>query len=190
MKLHFAFFHAGIDIWSFGIVLHGMLLSFLPFQLDPDTGDTKKLLRSILEGLTEDHHKAMRAKLSVECHHLITNCLAVDSSQRVSFEEIAQHAWITRGSVYPPVTLCNHVEADMAEKVRVATTLNQRLKLGLTADRVIRYIENQPYRTTGGCFNILMQEMKDEPMPPKRKILGEVQNFAPSGLTHRVTKKP
>ena len=82
----------------------------------------------------------------------------------------------------------------MAKKVKVATTLNQRLKLGMTADRVISYIEKQPYRTTGGCFNILMQELKDEPLPQSRKFLREVQNLAPAcnpkNLKHFESKKP
>ena len=177
---HRVFSFAGIDVWSFGIILHGMLFSFVPFQLDPNTGDTNKLVRIILEGLTEDHHKALRAQLSCECHQLISSCLAVDPNLRISFGEIAQHPWITRSNLYPPVKLQSHVEADMAKKVKVATTLNQRLKLGMAADRVISYIEKQPYKTTGGCFNILMQELKDEPLPQSRKILRDVQNLSPA----------
>lgn len=166
-------FLSEIDVWSFGIMLFGMLFSVVPFQLDPTTGDLRKLIGSILEGLTHDHHRAMRIELSAECHHLISNCLMLDPKCRPTFGEIAQHPWITRSNCLPPIELHRPERVDLAEKLHVARALDQRLKLRMTPDNVISYIESNPFRTTGGCFNLLLKELNE--FPPNQNTFGVVQ---------------
>lgn len=158
-------FFLEIDVWSFGIVLFGILFSSVPFPLDHITGDLRELAERISKGLTDVHHRVMAVELSPECHNLIANCLTLDPISRPTFEEIAWHPWITSGNRLPPVEL-HQDEVDEAENFHVARSLNQRLCLGMTADKLISYVERNPFRTTAGCFNLLKQELKESPQHP------------------------
>ena len=76
----------GIDIWSFGIILFGMLLGSLPFTLESgDQKNTMKLIDTISSGLSLIHFEAMD-KLSAHCQSLIFKCLDINHETRISGE--------------------------------------------------------------------------------------------------------
>jgi serine/threonine protein kinase len=75
-----------IDIWSFGVILFGMLFGKLPFVLE--SGDQKNMLQLITlisNGPSMAHFEEMD-NLSAYCRSLILKCLEINHEARISGE--------------------------------------------------------------------------------------------------------
>jgi serine/threonine protein kinase len=194
----------GIDVWSFGILLFGMLFGQLPFQIEKD--NLKCLINHIQRGLTEDHHRAMNKHLSVECQLLISSCLDLNPITRITMTEIARHSWVT-GNGKETVKLINQTKK-LSVQQEIARSMCDRLNLSLSIEKIIHHVTNRPFHTTGGCFNLLLQEYLEReqvasniPVPkvevqagvsntkpelPKKRILRQIENLP---IENRDTQK-
>jgi len=182
----------GIDVWSLGIVLFGMLFGQLPFQLEVD--NLKGLINRILRGLTDAHHRAMTKHFSVECQLLISSCLDLNPLTRITMTEVAHHSWITSNGKYP-------VELNQSKPLNVqqeiARLLRDQLNVSLSVEKIIHHVTNRPFHTTGGCFNLLMQDYLEREQEasiqapkliqagsahtetdlPKKRVLRQIENL-------------
>jgi serine/threonine protein kinase len=148
----------GIDVWSFGIVIFGMLFGLLPFQLQMENLDD--LAGRILRGLTDAHHRAMKKHISFECQLLISSCLDLNPLTRITMTEVARHSWITGKGKYPVELIDQNKNLDVKQKI--ARLFCDRLKVPVSVKKIIQHVTNRPFHTNGGCFNLLMQEYLDQ----------------------------
>jgi len=152
----------GIDVWSFGVVLFCMLLGRVPFE--QGNLNIQTLIQKVLAGLTELHYSQMK-HLSHGCVGLITACLNPNRHMRISFQEIAAHPWITGNGTHQvePGLPSNNAEI-LQQAVQVFL---QKVKLKLNVPKnmtpsrfVLDYISRRPFNTTGGCFNLITQDIR------------------------------
>lgn len=82
---------AGIDVWSLGIILHGIVMGFLPFR-----SSSKEELRKMI--VQEDIKLNVKGapKISAQCKDLIKRMLEKDPNKRISVSEIMLHPWISK----------------------------------------------------------------------------------------------
>ena len=74
-----------VDLWSSGIILHAMVLGYLPFEDDI----TSKLYEKIK---TSDFKLPFR--LSQQCKSLIRLLLTKDPAQRITLADVKEHEWV------------------------------------------------------------------------------------------------
>lgn len=82
---------AAIDVWSLGIMLHGMVLGFLPFR-----SQSKDELRKMIIEQELKLNKKDIPKISQSCKELIIRMLDKDPSKRITICEILTHSWISK----------------------------------------------------------------------------------------------
>jgi serine/threonine protein kinase len=73
-----------IDVWSLGIILHGLLLGKVPFRSSNKDELKKMIIESNLKELND-------AKLTQNCKELIRKMLEKNPAKRISIPEIMQH---------------------------------------------------------------------------------------------------
>ena len=77
-----------IDIWSLGIILHGLVLGYLPYG-----GNTRDDIKKCIKE-KEIVIKCRRDKISADCRDLILKMLDKDPAKRVGVQEIYEHPWM------------------------------------------------------------------------------------------------
>eukprot|EP00298_Acanthocystis_sp_HF-20_P011592 c19464_g2_i1.p1 GENE.c19464_g2_i1~~c19464_g2_i1.p1 ORF type:complete len:323 (+),score=114.45 c19464_g2_i1:14-982(+) len=77
-----------VDIWSCGVIMYVMLCGFPPFHGDDD----EKLFNHIKSGKFE-FTSPYWDNISQEAKDLVTQCLIVDPSQRISAAQAMKHTW-------------------------------------------------------------------------------------------------
>lgn len=79
---------AKLDVWSLGIILHGLLFGYLPFS-SRDKDELKKLIIEKEINL-KDH------QVSEDSKDLIYKMLDKDPSKRIAVSEIFEHQWLSK----------------------------------------------------------------------------------------------
>merc|ERR1712158_106741 len=79
----------GLTVWSLGVLLYDMVCGDVPFETDA------QISRAHLTWFPQ-------LKLSEEVKSLITGCLKVDTSERLTLAEIAAHPWLCITSAPKP----------------------------------------------------------------------------------------
>jgi serine/threonine protein kinase len=82
---------AGIDVWSLGIILHGIVMGYVPFR-SSSKDDLKKM---IIEQEIKFPAKGA-PKISVHCKDLIRKMLEKDPAKRITIGQIMLHPWISK----------------------------------------------------------------------------------------------
>ena len=81
--------YAKSDLWSTGIIVYEMLFGQSPFFAESPE-DTK---RNILNG---DLVWPEAVSVSVQAKDLISRLLKKDPEDRITFDEVLQHPWLTK----------------------------------------------------------------------------------------------
>ena len=79
-----------IDVWSLGIILHGLVLGAVPFK-SSNKEDLKKIIIEQDLKLTSEH-----VKITASCKDLIRRMLCKDPAKRITISEIMTHPWIAK----------------------------------------------------------------------------------------------
>jgi serine/threonine protein kinase len=82
-----------IDVWSLGIILHGLVLGVVPFK-SSKSSNKEELKKMIIESdvkLTSEH-----VKISASCKDLIRKMLCKNPTKRIPISEIMTHPWIAK----------------------------------------------------------------------------------------------
>jgi serine/threonine protein kinase len=79
-----------IDVWSLGIILHGLVLGYLPYS-SQNKDELKKLILEKDIVINRKEHQ-----ISDDCADLIYQMLEKDPSKRIGIAEIFQHPWIAQ----------------------------------------------------------------------------------------------
>ncbi|KAK4800860.1 hypothetical protein SAY86_021347 [Trapa natans] len=78
-----------VDIWSSGVLLHALLMGFLPFQ-----GDSLENVFEAIKSVELDFHAGLWKSVSSPARDLIGKMLTRDVSARISADEVLRHPWI------------------------------------------------------------------------------------------------
>ena len=80
---------AAIDVWGLGIILHGLLVGHLPFNIK-----NKVELRKMI--LTSEVRLDTEMGLSEEAKDLVLRMLDKNPEKRITIREIIDHGWLSR----------------------------------------------------------------------------------------------
>ncbi|XVE55567.1 hypothetical protein DITRI_Ditri03aG0169700 [Diplodiscus trichospermus] len=78
-----------VDIWSAGVLLHALLVGFLPFQ-----GDSLKEVFEAIKNVKLDFHSGIWESVSKPARDLLARMLTRDVSSRITADEVLRHPWI------------------------------------------------------------------------------------------------
>ncbi|XWS21445.1 hypothetical protein CRYUN_Cryun30bG0055200 [Craigia yunnanensis] len=78
-----------VDIWSAGVLLHGLLVGVLPFQ-----GDSLKAVFEVFKNVKLDFHSGIWKSVSKPARDLLARMLMRDVSSRITADEVLRHPWI------------------------------------------------------------------------------------------------
>ncbi|KAK8580391.1 hypothetical protein V6N13_143495 [Hibiscus sabdariffa] len=78
-----------VDIWSAGVLLHVLLVGFLPFQ-----GDSLKAVFEAIKTVKLDFHSGIWESVSKPARDLLARMLTRDVSSRITADEVLRHPWI------------------------------------------------------------------------------------------------
>lgn len=78
-----------VDIWSAGILLHALLVGFLPFQ-----GGSMENVFDAIKNAKLDFHTGIWEFVSKPARDLIERMLTRDAKERMSADEVLRHPWI------------------------------------------------------------------------------------------------
>jgi hypothetical protein len=86
--------------------------------------------------------------------------LQVDPNLRISTSELTKDPWILSDGCGPIELLESRIGHDMLQDV--ADKLRSKLHLKIPIEQVLDHVAKQPYRTTGGCFNLLILQQQTQ----------------------------
>ncbi|KAK9270751.1 hypothetical protein L1049_026334 [Liquidambar formosana] len=78
-----------VDIWSAGVLLHALLVGFLPFQ-----GDSSEAVFEAIKNVKLNFHTGIWESISKPARDLIERMLTRDVSVRITADEVLSHPWI------------------------------------------------------------------------------------------------
>ncbi|XP_057654176.1 serine/threonine-protein kinase MARK2-like [Diorhabda carinulata] len=145
-----------VDLWSFGIILYGMVLGQLPFVTSrstqlPSQERRKQLVEQINKGLSTSHRRAL-SSFTTEFRSLMSRLLVADITRRITTKELAVHPWITdRGK---KIIVANPLKnLDSYEKSKIVSKINTSLQM---EPKVLSStLVQEPLGRIAGMFNIL-----------------------------------
>ncbi len=144
---------AGVDVWSFGVILFTMLIGHLPFQNESDKfggRDTiTALIQKITKGLVSSHYKELD-RVSLDCRSMVISCLDVNLATRIKVKDIVSSPWIHHAPKIEQLS-----ESVSINDISLASTLKERLNLKVDPEKILDHISKRKYNTTAGCFNVL-----------------------------------
>ena len=83
----------GIDIWSLGVLLYGMIHGYSPFRAHHFQKDAKSAMKEIFMNIKNNNYVIER-NISEECIDLIDKLLTIDQKKRIKINEILLHPWV------------------------------------------------------------------------------------------------
>ncbi|KAG9450763.1 hypothetical protein H6P81_010728 [Aristolochia fimbriata] len=78
-----------VDIWSAGVLLHALLVGFLPFQRD-----SVEAVFEAIKTVKLDFQNGVWNSISGTARDLISRMLTRDASKRISADEVLRHPWL------------------------------------------------------------------------------------------------
>ncbi|KAI3492427.1 hypothetical protein L1887_42931 [Cichorium endivia] len=125
-----------VDIWSAGVVLHAVLVGYLPFG-----GDSVNTVFEAVKNVTVDFQGELWEPISRPARDLIAHMLTRNVSERYTAEEVLRHPWIL---FYTNPTL---------ESLTFGSRVQTCGRLTLTARQLTDMLEMESERTINTSFN-------------------------------------
>lgn len=124
-----------VDIWSAGVLLHAILVGFLPFG-----GESVNTVFEAVKNVSLDFHGGVWESISQPARDLIAHMLTRNVSKRYTAEEVLRHPWIL---FYTNPTL-----ESLTFSSRVETT-----RSFLTSRQLTEMLEVESERNVNDSFN-------------------------------------
>lgn len=128
-----------VDIWSAGVVLHAVLVGYLPFG-----GDSVNTVFEAVKNVTVDFQGELWEPISRPARDLIAHMLTRNVSERYTAQEVLRHPWIL---FYTNPTL---------ESLTFGSRVQTCGRLTLTARQLTDMLEMESERTINTSFDTSM----------------------------------
>lgn len=125
-----------VDCWSLGVILYVMLCGFPPFYDD----DNNKLF-SLIKNSKYEFPSPYWDDISDSAKDLISKLLVVDSSKRLTTEEILKHPWLNKTDYVPKALPFKEEYTKYNE--------NNKVKTALKAVSILKFWEKMTFAKKG-----------------------------------------
>ncbi|KAJ9552443.1 hypothetical protein OSB04_016488 [Centaurea solstitialis] len=119
-----------VDIWSAGVLLHALLVGFLPFG-----GESVNTVFEAVKNVSLDFQGGVWESISQPCRDLIAHMLTRNVSKRYTAEEVLRHPWIL---FYTNPTLESLTFSSRVETRSLLTSRQLTEMLEVESERIVK----------------------------------------------------
>eukprot|EP00899_Mesostigma_viride_P022427 jgi/Mesvir1/3369/Mv17243-RA.2 len=135
------------DVWSLGVMLYTLITATMPFQTDPAL---------VIAGSFK-----LPVRLSDSCKDLLVGMLQSKPSDRITFDAIRTHPWITDGGRLPIIEKAQRNTGPTHPLVQ--EVIDEMAAAGFAQDVVLASLRNKAFNQVTATYKLILE---------KRKLIG------------------